>query len=58
VTGVAAASREAGFQEMGLSFGAATWAAGKQATALIEEADRAMFASKPASGTATSTGEA
>jgi diguanylate cyclase (GGDEF)-like protein len=46
LAGAAAAARVAGVPELGLSAGRATWRPGMQATALIEEADRAMFAAK------------
>jgi len=46
--GVVAAAREEGLPHLHLSFGTATWAAGKGATDLIQEADRAMFAAKRA----------
>jgi diguanylate cyclase (GGDEF)-like protein len=43
VADVAAIGRADGAPALGLSFGTATWAAGVQAAALIDEADRAMF---------------
>lgn len=46
VAGAAAVARSIGLPELQLSFGTATWSPDATATALIEEADQAMFAAK------------
>jgi diguanylate cyclase (GGDEF)-like protein len=50
VADVAAAGRADHAPELGLSFGTATWTAGVQAAALLDEADRAMFRTRRARG--------
>jgi len=50
VADVAAAARAERTPALGLSFGTATWTAGVEAAALIDEADRAMFRTRRARG--------
>jgi diguanylate cyclase (GGDEF)-like protein len=50
VTDAAAEAGTTGMPELTLSFGTATWAEGKLADGLIDEADQAMFSAKRARG--------
>jgi len=50
VTDAAAEAGTTGIADLTLSFGTATWAEGKHADGLIDEADQAMFSAKRARG--------